>query len=589
MSGSRLLRRAQVYTAPWLGGVTGMRGAWGGLSTTLARELNIVAVEGGGVRAPRGGMTFLVAAQTPTPAQNGRMLLSGKDTARRDEALREVLLRDLKGRCANVTRAAACPREGGKGELEALGYREGKVLKVIVDSLAEVEVIAMVILRRQRGNNVLLTTLERAEAAREVAALLRGTAGATVEKRTALRSVMREGGSVTSTLGLGGGSGVTTGPNPPINLGSLVHSDPLAILAPTSGLRRGKQAGDVDRDLIRRCAQEGIRGVSDLEIVNLALAANEERKRRDSWWTVTSQESEGEGTDEDSSEEKGGSKEEKNSEDNGDNSEKDEPGRLVQMMVVPMGWTNGVAMFQRAMIAVLKEFIPEKVEVFLDDFPIKGPVERDETEVFPGVKRFVANHMRDVRNILEKLDDANLMVRQFLGVVGYWRIFIKAYGEKAEPLRRLLRKSEGWVWGEEQVAAMEALKEEFREGGEVLGVPFFEDEESRPFIVSTDAGPHSVGGILSQKDGEGKEKPLRFESRTLNPAERNYSQFKKEVLGVLHCLKAFRHYLYGRRFLLRVDPTAVAPFLQKDLSLTDPTIARWMIHIRLYDYSSDHS
>ncbi|GBG61135.1 hypothetical protein CBR_g19212 [Chara braunii] len=617
------------------------------------------------------------------------------------------------------------------------------------------------------------------------------------------------------------------------------------------------QAGDVDRDLIRRCAQEGIRGISDLEIANLALAASEEKKLRDSWWTVTSEESEGEGAGEDSCDEKRGSGEEGNSEDDSDSSKGDEPeaggvkkhktvaekvkpaavsrdrtgeatiseeeiadiiqkrketegqritadrlakmdigdgnltgeekefiamtlrgcdkaiafndsergridpryakaarihtvphvpwkdrprwkyaqkekeeivafikekirtfvvepcesaysnkwfflrkggsnklrwiqnlqrtnavtirdvgsipeadllvegsaGRsiysicdlfsgydeipldyrdrhmtamhtplgLVQMMVVPMGWTNGVAVFQRAMIAVLKEFIPEKVEIFLDDFPIKGPVEREETEVFPGVRKFVADHMNDVRNVLEKLDDANLTVsgtksrwgvssikilgficdkegrrpdpeklvklmtwpsslksitevRQFLGVVGYWRIFIKAYGEKVEPLRRLLRKSEGWVWGEEQAATMEALKEEFREGGEVLGVPFFEDEEHRPFIVSTDAGPHSVGGLLSQKDGEGKERPLRFESRTLNPAERNYSQFKKEVLGVLHCLKAFRHYLYGRRFLLRVDPTAVAVNLQKDFSLTDPTIARWMIHIRLYDY-----
>ncbi|GBG77975.1 hypothetical protein CBR_g25906 [Chara braunii] len=304
---------------------------------------------------------------------------------------------------------------------------------------------------------------------------------------------------------------------------------------------------------------------------------------------------------------------------------------LVQMMVVPMGWTNDMAVLQGAMSAVLKEFIPERVEVFLDDFPIKGSVERDEMEVFPGVRKFVVDHMSDVRDVLVKLDDANLMVSgtkshwgvssikilgficdkdgrrpdprkleklmiwpsplksitevtQFLGVVGYLRIFIKAYGEKAEPLRRLLRKSEGWIWGEEQAAAMEALKEEFCEGGQVLGVSFFEDEENRPFIVSTDAGPYSLGGLLSQKDGEGKERTLRFESRTLNPTERNYSQFKKEVLGVLHCLKAFRHYIYGRRFPLRVDPTAVATILQKDFSLTDPTIARWMIHIRLYDY-----
>ncbi|GBG58918.1 hypothetical protein CBR_g24269 [Chara braunii] len=70
-----------------------------------------------------------------------------------------------------------------------------------------------------------------------------------------------------------------------------------------------------------------------------------------------------------------------------------------------------------------------------------------------------------------------------------------------------------------------------------------------------------VGGLLSQKDAGGKERPLRFESRTLNTAERNYSQFKKEVLAVLRCLDTFRHYIYGRRFILRVDPTAVASVL----------------------------
>ncbi|GBG70897.1 hypothetical protein CBR_g8198 [Chara braunii] len=90
---------------------------------------------------------------------------------------------------------------------------------------------------------------------------------------------------------------------------------------------------------------------------------------------------------------------------------------------------------------------------------------------------------------------------------------------------------------------------------------------------------------IDTKDARGKERPLRFESRTLNTAERNYSQFKKEVLAVLRCLNTFRHYIYGRRFILRVDPTAVAAVLQKDFSLTDPTIARWLIRIRLYDYT----
>ncbi|GBG89216.1 hypothetical protein CBR_g48924 [Chara braunii] len=178
-----------------------------------------------------------------------------------------------------------------------------------------------------------------------------------------------------------------------------------------------------------------------------------------------------------------------------------------------------------------------------------------------------------------------MKVRQFLGVVGYWQIFIRAYAEKAELLRILLRKTEKFYWDFSQELAILTLKGEFKDGGRILGVPFFDDETNRPFIVSTDVGRCSVGGLLSQKDADGKARPLRFEKRTLNTAERNYSQFKKEVLAVLRCLDTFRHYIYGRRFILRVDPTAVASVLQKDFTLTDPTIARWLIRIRLYDYT----
>ncbi|GBG84884.1 hypothetical protein CBR_g39346 [Chara braunii] len=194
----------------------------GGTESTLAGKVSVVAVEGGSVRAPRGGMTVLAASQTPTPAQNGRALLNGKDTAMRDKALREVLLRDLGRRRASVTEAAACPGEGGEDELEALGHREGSVLQVVVDGLAEVEVVAMVTLWRQRGNNVLLTILERVEAAREVVALWRGTTGATVKRGTALGSAVRGGGGIGSALRLGRGGGVKTGLHPLMVPGGLV-------------------------------------------------------------------------------------------------------------------------------------------------------------------------------------------------------------------------------------------------------------------------------------------------------------------------------------------------------------------------------
>ncbi|GBG74816.1 hypothetical protein CBR_g19328 [Chara braunii] len=92
---------------------------------------------------------------------------------------------------------------------------------------------------------------------------------------------------------------------------------------------------------------------------------------------------------------------------------------LVHVMVVPMGWTNGVVVFQRAMVVVLKDFIPDKVEVFFDDFPIKGSVLKDETEVAPDVRRFVQQHLINIYAVLEQLDDVNLTVS---GTKNQWAV-----------------------------------------------------------------------------------------------------------------------------------------------------------------------
>ncbi|GBG78004.1 hypothetical protein CBR_g25938 [Chara braunii] len=116
-----------------------------------------------------------------------------------------------------------------------------------------------------------------------------------------------------------------------------------------------------------------------------------------------------------------------------------------------------------------------------------------------------------------------------------------------------------------------------------LAAPCFNDEVGRPFILETDEGPMAVGGVLIQKGEDGRERPIRFESRTLNSAERRYSQFKKEVLVILHCLKTFQAYLFGRRFILRIDPTNVAGAL-KNYKPIDPTVGRWVGFIWQFDY-----
>ncbi|GBG74875.1 hypothetical protein CBR_g19388 [Chara braunii] len=63
------------------------------------------------------------------------------------------------------------------------------------------------------------------------------------------------------------------------------------------------------------------------------------------------------------------------------------PRGLVHMNVAPQRWTNVVATVQRSMIRVMQPISPRITEPYIDDFAVKGPIEKDESEVAPGVRR----------------------------------------------------------------------------------------------------------------------------------------------------------------------------------------------------------
>ncbi|GBG81359.1 hypothetical protein CBR_g32032 [Chara braunii] len=218
-----------------------------------------------------------------------------------------------------------------------------------------------------------------------------------------------------------------------------------------------------------------------------------------------------------------------------------------KMQVTPMGFTNAMAEAQRRMLTVAGDMFPEKCESYIDDNPIKGAQEKDETEVQPGIRRFAWDHLQDIKDLLRRFLVYNITasgpksiravpevtilgfhcgaygrkpdpaktdkisqwptplrmtteVRAFLGVVGFLRIFIKNFAKIVEPIRAMIREEGTMNLTEEREGVVQRLKDILTVETVALSVPCFNDEVGRPFILETDGGPLVVGGVLIQRD-----------------------------------------------------------------------------------------
>ena len=129
-------------------------------------------------------------------------------------------------------------------------------------------------------------------------------------------------------------------------------------------------------------------------------------------------------------------------------------------------------------------------------------------------------------------------VRSFLGCVGYFRPFIQAYAGIAEPLTRLLKKNQRFVWGAEQEhASAELIKA-------LADVTLTNPLEGSLLKLDTDASDLAIGSVLfCRMTDKDPWRPVEFLSKMLNEQQRRWPVHEREAYAIVYSLEKFDAYM----------------------------------------------
>ena len=183
-------------------------------------------------------------------------------------------------------------------------------------------------------------------------------------------------------------------------------------------------------------------------------------------------------------------------------------------------------------------------------------------------------------------------LRAFLGLVNYHGKFIKDLSTVVSPLNELLRKDTKWNWSKQCQLAFDRCKQLIT--SDSCLTPY---DVKKPIRLACDASAYGVGVMLTHMMEDGSERPVAMASRSLNQAERNYSQLEKEALSIIFGVKKFHKYIYGKKVEILTDHKPLSTLLGSKAGI--PTLAaarlqRWSIILSAYDYDikyrkgSDH-
>lgn len=293
-----------------------------------------------------------------------------------------------------------------------------------------------------------------------------------------------------------------------------------------------------------------------------------------------------------------------------------------EWVVMPFGEKNAPATFVQLLNQlVLVDLVHDFVIVFVDDILIfsenpdihiehvRAVLERlakhklfinpDKCEWMVDEIDFLGYRLRAGENAVEVMIQNNKVaaikdwpvpttiseLRSFLGAANFSRAFVKDFSSIARPLTEATAgkhtsKSARITWGETEQRAFEQLKHALTTAPS-LAVP----DESKPFVLHTDASDFGIGASLSQWNEDKQALQVcGYMSAKLKGAELNWTTHDKEMYALVRAIENWTMHFVQARHPIKVytDNKALQDMLNGDMDISGRR-ARWTNVLTRFD------
>ena len=179
-------------------------------------------------------------------------------------------------------------------------------------------------------------------------------------------------------------------------------------------------------------------------------------------------------------------------------------------------------------------------------------------------------------------------VKQFLGLVGYYRKVVPHFAVLSRPLTKLTCKDKVFKWTHECRKAFNALKESLCEQ------PILKYADTKKgYTLYTDASKYGWAGVLTQvhtTEIEGKtvttDHPVAYVSGLFRGSQLNWAALTKEAYAIYMSVKKLSFYLTDAAVLLKSDHLPLKKFLQKNT--LNNKVNNWAMELEAFNIKFQH-